>query len=102
MSLIDLNRAETIEVLGPTVQLLTPPDGDNATPCVMRGTIPPGGLVPLHSDADLETFLEIAGALDGVTYEDGRATWVRVRAGQVFHVPGGTKTPGATTPASPR
>jgi quercetin dioxygenase-like cupin family protein len=91
MALIDPSTVETIEVLGPTVQFLTPPDGVDAAPCVMRGTIPPGGLVPLHSHADPETFIAIAGELDGFTDEDGHAAWVRVRPGAVFHVPGDVK-----------
>jgi quercetin dioxygenase-like cupin family protein len=90
--LIDPHAAETIEVLGPTVQFLTPPDGADAAPCVMRGTIPAGGFVPLHSHADPETFIAIAGELDGLSYgEDGRHEWVQVRPGDVFHVPGGAR-----------
>jgi quercetin dioxygenase-like cupin family protein len=89
--LIDPGAAETIAVLGPTVQFLTPPAGADEAPCVMRGTIPGSGFVPLHSHADPETFLAISGELEGLTYEDGRPAWVGVRPGAVFHVPGGAK-----------
>jgi quercetin dioxygenase-like cupin family protein len=56
-------------------------DGD---PCVMRGTIPPGVAVPLHSHADPETFIGISGTMQGVV--DGQA--VRVAPGELLHVPG--------------
>ncbi|RWN65916.1 MAG: hypothetical protein EOR99_19420 [Mesorhizobium sp.] len=48
--LVDPRNVETLDMLGPVVQFLTAPrDGE---PCVMRGTIPPGVTVPLHSHAD--------------------------------------------------
>lgn len=47
--LVDPRNVETPDVLG--VQFLTPPrDGD---PCVMRGTVPLGITVPLHSQPTL-------------------------------------------------
>jgi hypothetical protein len=54
--LVDLRDAETIDVLGPTIQFLTPPGPSDDDPCVMRGIIPPGVPVPLHSHRDPETF----------------------------------------------
>jgi hypothetical protein len=54
--LIKPEQVETIDVLGPTIQFLTPPDRKDA-PCIMRGTIPPGVSIPLHSHADPETFV---------------------------------------------
>jgi quercetin dioxygenase-like cupin family protein len=84
--LIDESAAETIEVLGPSVSLLTPLDGVPDAPCVLRGTIPAGGFVPLHSHADPETFIAGQGRLSGF---DGDR-WVAVAPGQMFHVAGGT------------
>ena len=53
--------------------------------------VPPGAIVPLHSHADPETFLPIAGELEALVDEDGRFAWVRVGPGDVFHVPGDAK-----------
>lgn len=86
--IVDLATAETIDVLGPTVQFLTPPEED---PCVMRGMLPPDAIVPLHSHPDPETFVVLSGELEGLAHAADRFTWVRIRAGDVFHVPGGTK-----------
>ena len=62
----------------PTLEFLTPP-GDG--PCMVRGSILPGDVVPLHSHPDPETFYALSGELEG--YADG---WVTIRPGDVFHV----------------
>jgi quercetin dioxygenase-like cupin family protein len=67
---------------GAVVEFLTPVEG--GAPCVMRGTIPPGGVVPLHSQADPETFLMLSGEIEGFG-DDG---WTRIGAGDVHHIPG--------------
>ena len=93
--LVDASRAETIEVLGPTIQFLTPVEPDPAIgehgPCVMRGRIPPGVSVPLHSHADPETFLVASGEVEAFVESADGFKPVRVRPGEIFHVPGGAK-----------
>jgi quercetin dioxygenase-like cupin family protein len=86
-----VDAGETIDVLGPTIEYLTPLDGDENGPCVMRGTIPPGGVVPLHAHADPETFLMISGHVEGLVHSDEGFTWVRIGPGDVFHIPGNAK-----------
>jgi quercetin dioxygenase-like cupin family protein len=89
--LVDVQHVEAIDVLGPTIRYLTPPEGDDRAPCVMRGTIPPGIVVPLHSHADPETFLLVAGALEALTPSENGFVWKPVTAGEVFHIPGDAK-----------
>jgi hypothetical protein len=62
--LVDPRAVETLDLLGPTVQFLTPREDAEDAPCVMRGTIPAGGVVPLHSHADPETLLAVSGEVD--------------------------------------
>ncbi len=76
-----VDDVEAIDVLGPTIEVLVP--GDRDEPCVLRGTVPPGGLAPLHSHPDPETFVALSGELEG--FADGG--WVRIAPGDVFHVP---------------
>jgi quercetin dioxygenase-like cupin family protein len=73
------------------VTYLTPPDAEDGEPCVTRGTIPPGVVVPLHSHADPETFLVVSGELEGLAVAAHGFTWVPVRPGDTFHVPGGAR-----------
>ena len=59
---------------------------------LLRGTIPPGGLVPMHAHEDPETFYVLSGNVEGLVYPaDSDAQWVPLRAGQVFHVPPGAR-----------
>jgi quercetin dioxygenase-like cupin family protein len=86
--LVDPSEAETINVLGPTIEYITAPTGGDHDPCVMRGTIPPGVVVPLHSHPDPETFLVFSGEVEALTFPPDSHRWVPVRAGDFFHVPG--------------
>jgi quercetin dioxygenase-like cupin family protein len=67
---------------GATVEYLTPVE--DGAPCVMRGTIPAGGVVPLHSHADPETFIVLEGEALSFTGGD----WELFEAGDVHHIPG--------------
>jgi quercetin dioxygenase-like cupin family protein len=84
--LVDPQQTETVDVLGPTVAFLVGPEDD--APCVMRGTIPPRGIVPMHSHADPETFIAITGELEGLVMAPDGHRWVPITAGDVFHIPG--------------
>src|ERR1700751_5134585 len=80
--------ADVLDVLGPTIQYVTPLSDDNSGSCVLRGTIPPGVVVPLHSHPDRETFYILAGELEALKDEEW---WQTLKAGDVFEVPGGTQ-----------
>jgi hypothetical protein len=45
---------KVLELLGPTVEFLTSPEDPQNDFCVIRGTVPPGISVPLHSHADTD------------------------------------------------
>jgi quercetin dioxygenase-like cupin family protein len=78
---------ETVNVLGPTVEILTPP-GDDDAPCAMRGTIPAGGIVPLHSHPEPETFIVISGDVEALVDTGDDVRWIPLGPGDVFHVRG--------------
>jgi uncharacterized RmlC-like cupin family protein len=88
--LVNPAELETINVLGPTIQYLTEP-GELSAPCIMRGTIPAGVSVPLHSHADPETFLMLSDSVDGLINTNGEFEWVRIDPGGIFHVPSDAK-----------
>jgi len=89
--IIDDRGIETFDVLGPTVQFLATADGHDGAPCIMRGTIPPGVAIPLHSHPDPETFLARSGELEGLAPVDGALVWLPIRSGDIFHVPAGAR-----------
>src|SRR6478752_9171892 len=45
-----------VDVFGPTLEFISGPDDPGADFCVMRGVVPPGVAVPLHSHNDAEEF----------------------------------------------
>jgi quercetin dioxygenase-like cupin family protein len=85
------SHVAVFNVLGPTVEFLTPLLPEDAAPCLMRGTIPPGGVVPMHAHPDPETFLLVSGEVEGLVEVEPEPKWVRIQPGDVFHVPGGTR-----------
>jgi|tagenome__1003787_1003787.scaffolds.fasta_scaffold20398581_2 quercetin dioxygenase-like cupin family protein len=88
---VDFGALGTVSVLGPTLGYITPVDDDDAAPCVMRGEIPPGGVVGLHSHADPETFVVLSGTTEALSVDPDGPRWIALRRGDVFHVPGNAK-----------
>ena len=88
-----VNHGRTLHVPGAQLELLTPLAAADELPCLLRATIPGGGVVALHSHADPETFVVVAGELDGLTRYAHGSAWVPLHAGDIFHVPG-TRTTG--------
>jgi quercetin dioxygenase-like cupin family protein len=84
--LLHPDSLDSITILGPTIQFLTDP-ADERAPCIMRGTVPRGVHVPLHSHADPETFFMLSGMIEGLTYTEVGHRWTTIRPGEVFHVP---------------
>jgi quercetin dioxygenase-like cupin family protein len=89
--LVDPRTTETFDVLGPTVEFLTPPDETGGAPCLMRGTIPPGVPVALHSHPEPETFLGVSGEVEALVHSGEGFDWVTIGPGDVFHVPGSVR-----------
>jgi quercetin dioxygenase-like cupin family protein len=79
---------QIVELFGPTVEYLTSSEDEHNDFCVLKGTIPPGASVPLHSHADTEDFLIISGAIEGLRHDTQGYTWIAAKAGDYIHVPG--------------
>jgi quercetin dioxygenase-like cupin family protein len=82
---------ETLEVFGPSVQFLIEPQSRDETPCVMKGTIPPGVCVPMHSHAGIEAFYVLSGNVEVLTEEGGKVHWITVGPGDFIQVPSEAK-----------
>ncbi|MBE3560316.1 MAG: cupin domain-containing protein [Ktedonobacteraceae bacterium] len=77
-----------MDQLGPTVEFLTSPDDEHNDFCVLKGTIPPGGFVPLHAHADTEDFIVLSGEVEGLRKNGQSYEWIPAKAGDFVHVPG--------------
>jgi len=81
----------TLELFGPVVEYLISPDDERNDFCVLKGTIPAGMSVPLHSHADTEDFLVISGSIEGLRHDGESYTWIEAKTGDYVHVPGGAQ-----------
>ena len=87
-NLSDAKQVTTeIDLLGPRIEFLTPPDG--APLSVMKGVVPAGVVVPLHSHADVETFYITAGELQ--MFFQTENNWIAIRPDQFVYIPGNEK-----------
>ncbi|ORW84686.1 cupin [Mycobacterium sp. IEC1808] len=85
-SVTTTNSAEVVEVFGPVVEFMTPPDEEQF--CVMRAVIPPGVVVPLHSHNDFEDFYILAGSHQVLVEGRGGLEWRDAQTGDYVRVPG--------------
>jgi len=76
-----------LDVLGPTVKILVLPSESAAGYCIMKGTIPPGVSVPLHSHPDDESFFLLSGRLQALDQRKDGFKWINMNAGDFRHVP---------------
>ena len=94
MSLASLKRTsekvdtgEILDVLGPRLQFLTALSDNDNDYCLIKGSVPPGVVVPLHSHPERETFYVHEGEVEGL-WKD---RWITLGAGDPFDVPGRLK-----------
>src|SRR6202021_2665132 len=97
------SRAEeqTFIVLGVLLQFLSTPEQINDQITVMRGTVPSGVVIPLHSHADPEIFYVLNGSLEIFQAEGPSAGWQTVNAADVVSIPGNAGHPAQNTSPSP-
>jgi quercetin dioxygenase-like cupin family protein len=76
-----------VDFFGTTLHLMTLPEEGQDDFCVLRGVIPPGSSMPLHSHPDQEDVFILFG--EGQLLKPGPQgyQWITGRKGQYFHVP---------------
>lgn len=82
---------EVLEVFGPTLQFLVAPQSSDEAPCVLKGTIPPGISVPIHSHPGIEAFYILSGHVEVLTEAGGNAHWIAAGPGDFIEVPSSAK-----------
>jgi quercetin dioxygenase-like cupin family protein len=79
------------EVLGASVHFFVGPQKGYEGPCILKGTIPAGVTIPLHShDAD-EVFFLLSGNIEVLVEQSGEMHWVEANAGDLINIPGNAK-----------
>ena len=92
---------QTFIVLGVLLQFLSTPEQINDQIGVMRGTVPSGVVIPLHSHSDPEIFYVLNGSLEVFQAEGQSAGWQTVNAGEVVSIPGNVRHALRNTSPSP-
>ncbi len=87
-------------VVGTLLQFVSIPEQNRANLSVMRGGIPAGAVVPLHSHSSPEIFYLIEGQLEVFQEQGASSGWRPAGVGDVVTVAGGVKhalrNPGST------
>jgi quercetin dioxygenase-like cupin family protein len=78
---------EIFDVFGPRIQFLTALSDADDEFCLIRGTVPAGVIVPVHSHAERETFYVLEGEVQGMQEE----SWITLVRNDTFDVPGGLR-----------
>jgi quercetin dioxygenase-like cupin family protein len=89
--LIIESDCEILDVFGPSVQFLVAPQASDEAPCVIKGTIPPGGSVPIHSHQAMEGFYVLSGHVEVLSEKHEKTNWILAGPGDFIEVPGGAK-----------
>jgi quercetin dioxygenase-like cupin family protein len=82
-----VDTGEILDMLGPRIQFMTALSDNDNDYCLIKGSVPPGVVVPLHSHPERESFYALEGEVEGF-WKD---RWITLGVGDPFDVPGGLK-----------
>jgi quercetin dioxygenase-like cupin family protein len=82
---------DAIDLFGPSFQFLVAPQPSDEAPCVIKGTIPPGGSVPIHRHPGVEACFVLSGTVEVLTDEGGEAHWIAASPGDFIEIPSNAK-----------
>ena len=82
---------QVFNAAGVLLQFLASPEEVGDAICLIRGTMPPGAIVPLHRHEDLEILYVLEGTLEVYRSNEGSAGWTEAGAGGVVVIPGNVK-----------
>jgi quercetin dioxygenase-like cupin family protein len=92
---------QTCMVVGVLLQFLSTPEQINDQISMMRGAIPSGVVIPLHSHADPDIFYVLNRSLEVSLAEGPSEGWQTVNAGEVVSIPGNVRHALRNTSPSP-
>lgn len=90
--LIRSSGAPMFNVFGPLLEfLVTTPAQTSGAFAVIRGIVPPGIAIPLHSHADPEVLFVLEGELNVLMDDGDSSCWLAATPSETICIPGGTK-----------
>lgn len=90
--LVKAGEGLAFDVGGPRIQFLTL--SQEEAYCVMKGIIPGGVSVPLHSHSDAESFHVNSGEAQVLAQTKAGLEWKTLQPGDFVHIPGEAKCGG--------
>jgi quercetin dioxygenase-like cupin family protein len=85
------HESEALEVFGPRLHFLVRPEANDEAPCVVKGTVPAGVSVPMHSHSGIEAFYVLDGEIEVLREKSGDFDWIRASPGDFIEVPSGAR-----------
>ena len=79
------------DVLGASIEFLVGPQPGDETPCILKGTIPSGVVIPMHSHDVIEIFFVLSGNIEVLLEDGGKMSWVEASAGDLIEIPSRAK-----------
>jgi mannose-6-phosphate isomerase-like protein (cupin superfamily) len=91
MQIVHDDDPEVLDVLGPMLEFLRPPSEAAGDYCVLKGTLPPGMTVPLHSHPDDESMYVLCGVVQVLSPIRNSLEWRDAKIGDFVHIPRGVR-----------
>jgi quercetin dioxygenase-like cupin family protein len=85
------HESEALEVFGPRLHFLVRPEANDEAPCVIKGTVPAGVSVSMHSHDGIEAFYVLDGEIEVLSEKSGDFHWIKASRGDFIEVPGGAR-----------
>ena len=79
---------DILDVLGPTIEIVGEFGAGDDDWCLIRGVMPPGSFVPLHSHQDRESLLVTEGSLEILQTPGVAGGWATVSTNGFVDIPG--------------
>jgi quercetin dioxygenase-like cupin family protein len=91
VSVVRKRDCRVFEVLGASIEFLVGPQPGDEGPCILKGTIPSGVVVPMHSHDVIEIFFVLSGNIEVLVGADEKMQWVEVSVGDLIEIPSNAK-----------
>ena len=79
------------DVLGASIAFLVGPQPGDEAPCILKGTIPSGVVIPMHSHDVSEIFFVLSGNIEVLVEAGEKMQWVGVSVGDLIEIPSNAK-----------